>query len=125
MVVCTNRLQHSVTSSRSAALAEMMDILTHELVHVYDVRQLQLNLRDCENLAYSEVRAAREAECLGAWSQSSCTRVTAQRATQNLFPWGARQCIRKVFDRAYEDTRPFLNQTDADGMSPRQEASER
>jgi hypothetical protein len=129
MVVCTNRLlQHSsVHSSRPAALAEMTEILTHELVHVYDVRQLQLNLRDCENLAYSEVRAARQAECLGAWSPSSCTRLKAQRATRNLFPTSARQCIRKVFDRAYADTRPFANHKDdtADETSPRQGTSGR
>jgi hypothetical protein len=78
VVVCTNRLlhlqkttcdddnnnnNHTAAASSAAALAEMEEILTHELVHVYDVRQLKLDLRDCENLAYSEVRAAREAEC--------------------------------------------------------------
>jgi Peptidase M76 family len=41
----------------------MTEILSHELSHVYDVRKLLLDLRDCENLAYSEVRAARIAEC--------------------------------------------------------------
>ena len=47
----------------AAAVAEMDEIVTHELVHIFDVRHLQLDLRDCETLAYSEVRAAREAEC--------------------------------------------------------------
>jgi Peptidase M76 family len=55
--------QNQQKSQRDEQLREMEEILTHELVHVYDVRKLQLDLRDCENLAYSEVRAAREAEC--------------------------------------------------------------
>jgi hypothetical protein len=32
-------------------------------VHIYDVHVRQMDLRDCKQLAYSEVRAAREAEC--------------------------------------------------------------
>jgi Peptidase M76 family len=47
----------------TAAVAEMSEILTHELTHIYDVRQLHLDLTSCQDLAYSEVRAAREAEC--------------------------------------------------------------
>lgn len=65
IVVCTNRLKHgsSTHTPAPAAIDEMDEILTHELIHVYDVRQLQLDLRQCESLAYSEVRAARDAEC--------------------------------------------------------------
>jgi Peptidase M76 family len=93
IVVCHNRLQHNngqyafkassffapFSSSRTeskataatdapklfsaAAVAEMSEILTHELTHIYDVRQLHLDLTSCQDLAYSEVRAAREAEC--------------------------------------------------------------
>jgi Peptidase M76 family len=118
-------------------LREMEEILTHELVHVYDVRKLQLDLRDCENLAYSEVRAAREAECqrLGAslsvassssasassasggsgglWRHSSynpheaCVRTKALTATHNLFPSHGQACLQRVFDKAMKDKRPF------------------
>lgn len=54
IVVRSNRVQNS---------QEMEELVLHELIHIYDVRKLQLNLKDCESLAYSEVRAAREAEC--------------------------------------------------------------
>lgn len=109
IVVCSNRLQR--TNSRAAQIAEMQEILTHELVHVYDVRELQLDLRDCENLAYSEVRAAREAECASAWYpyQRTCVRSKALTATNNLFA-SADACLRKVFDAAMNDTRPFDRQ---------------
>ena len=104
MVVCTNRLQGRTTAARRA---EMEEILTHEFMHVYDVRQYQLDLRACENLAYSEVRAARQAECVNSWTPQSCTRVKAQTATQNLFPTTGAWCMRQVWERAYKDTRPF------------------
>lgn len=106
MVVCTNRL---FGSSKESRRAEMEEILTHEFMHVYDVRQLQLDLRDCENLAYSEVRAACQAECYNSWAPQACTWSKAQSATRNLFPKLGGWCIRKVFDKAYKDTRPFGN----------------
>jgi len=110
IVVCQNRLSKG---SRVDQQHEMEEILTHELVHVYDVRQLQLDLRDCENLAYSEVRAARQAECSTlvdtSWYpyQSWCIRQKSLTATHNLFPQTGRQCINRVFDKAMADTRPF------------------
>eukprot|EP00547_Thalassionema_nitzschioides_P010021 CAMPEP_0194224290 /NCGR_PEP_ID=MMETSP0156-20130528/37082_1 /TAXON_ID=33649 /ORGANISM="Thalassionema nitzschioides, Strain L26-B" /LENGTH=173 /DNA_ID=CAMNT_0038955763 /DNA_START=203 /DNA_END=721 /DNA_ORIENTATION=- len=60
IVLCSNRL--SLDSKD-----EMEQVLVHELMHVYDVRVNKLDLRTCENLAYSEVRAAREAECQKSW----------------------------------------------------------
>ena len=114
IVVCSNRLRH--TPGTPAALREMEEILTHEMVHVYDARQFQLDLRQCENLAYSEVRAAREAECrfappsLFRPSLSACIRERAVTATHNLFPTTARQCVQRVFETALKDERPFVNQ---------------
>lgn len=54
IVLCSNRL---------ASQREIEEVLVHELVHIYDVHVRQMDLRDCKQLAYSEVRAAREAEC--------------------------------------------------------------
>ena len=54
IVLCSNRL----SSQR-----EVEEVLVHELVHIYDVHSKKMDLRDCRQLAYSEVRAAREAEC--------------------------------------------------------------
>mmetsp|Transcript_19002 Transcript_19002/g.39069 ORF Transcript_19002/g.39069 Transcript_19002/m.39069 type:complete len:481 (-) Transcript_19002:195-1637(-) len=55
IVLCHNRIDSEPK--------EVEEILTHELTHLYDVQTLKLDLADCETVAYSEVRAAREAEC--------------------------------------------------------------
>jgi hypothetical protein len=104
-------------------IAEMEEIVTHELVHVYDVRKLQLDLRDCESLAYSEVRAARFAECSRTWYPyaRTCARYKALSATANLYPIGASACVRRVFDAAMRDARPF-GAADAD-PDPRSSAN--
>lgn len=102
VIVCHNRVQ----SER----AELEEILTHELVHLFDVQTLQLDLQRCENLAYSEVRAAKAAECRDSWHphlQSYCVRQKAICATNNLFPIEGRSCIQKVFEHAFADNRPF------------------
>jgi hypothetical protein len=101
VVVCTNR----------SGVAEMEEMLVHELIHVYDVRKLQLDLRLCENLAYSEVRAAKQAECYGGlFTSSQCVSQKAFTATQNLFPARAsQQCVQNVLQTALRDDRPFGN----------------
>jgi len=102
VVVCHNR----VDSDR----AEIEEILTHELTHLYDVQTLRLDLQECENLAYSEVRAAKAAECRSSWHphlQSYCVKQKAISATNNLFPKEGRACIKKVFEHAFRDNRPF------------------
>ena len=103
IVLCHNRIHSSKE--------EVQEILTHELVHLYDVQTLQLDLQQCENLAYSEVRAAKAAECRNAWSQLQpyCVKQKAICATNNLFPLEGRQCIQKVFAQAFRDNRPFDN----------------
>jgi Peptidase M76 family len=101
IVVCHNRLQHNGTPKSSffapfsshesnaaattdslpkfskLAEAEMSEILTHELTHIYDVRQLHLDLTSCHDLAYSEVRAAREAECASLTAAAAATTAAA------------------------------------------------
>ena len=37
--------------------------LIHELMHIYDIWTRQMDLQDCQQLAYLEVRAAQEGEC--------------------------------------------------------------
>lgn len=54
VVLCTNRLY---------TREDIEATVTHELVHIYDIEKKKLDLTKCDNLAYSEVRAAREAEC--------------------------------------------------------------
>ena len=100
VVLCSNRV-----SSRD----EVEEVLVHELVHVYDVRVQRLDLRLCENLAYSEIRAATQAECANAWlAPSMCIRNNAVAATSNLFPTAqAKTCVQRVFPHASRDTAPF------------------
>ena len=102
VVLCSNRLLLNTPD-------EMEQVLVHELVHVFDVLKLRLDLRECDNLAYSEVRAAREAECRHAWfSTHSCIQNKATVATNNLFPGPkGRACVSNVFDKAVRDRRPF------------------
>ena len=121
IVLCHNRID----SDRS----EVEEILTHELIHLYDVQTLKLDLSDCETVAYSEVRAAREAEChrsvrearrglaatiTGALDkhvyQPYCVRSIALGATRNMFPARGTACLNKVWETAYGDHRPFAAQ---------------
>ena len=127
IILCHNRIHSNID--------EIQEILTHELIHLYDVQTLQLDLSDCETVAYSEVRAAREAECtdLDAILQSStsststsknfvqeltstleqhvykpyCVRSIALGATRNMFPSEGTRCLNKVWETAYHDHRPF------------------
>lgn len=115
IIVCHNRV-HSEK-------AEIEEILSHELIHLYDVQTLRLDLQQCENLAYSEVRAAKAAECRDSWHphlQTYCVRQKAICATNNLFPVEGRSCIQRVFEHAFADNRPFHSQTTEAKMSQNQ-----
>ena len=80
--------------------------------HRIDVHSRQMDLRDCKSLAYSEVRAAREAECsnsLTSFTGNICAKDKATVATRNMFPEEGRKCVCDVFDRAIKDYAPFGN----------------
>lgn len=99
IILCANRLP---------TYDEAEEALVHELVHVHDVFALNLNLRNCEDLAYSEVRAAREAECSGypLWTfRRWCVKERATKATNCMFPERDNECIESVFEEAINDTR--------------------
>jgi len=100
VVLCANRL-HSQS--------EVEEVLVHELMHVYDVRIKEMDLRNCQQLAYSEVRAAREAECHGSsrFFKSICVKDRATVATKNMFPSQGKDCVRAVFESAMKDDSPF------------------
>jgi hypothetical protein len=78
-----------------------------------DAHSRKMDLRDCKQLAYSEVRAAREAECsnkMTSFTANICAKDTATRATRNMFPEFGRQCVCDVFDMAMKDLTPFVNE---------------
>jgi hypothetical protein len=83
-------------------------------INIYpDAHSRKMNLRDCKQLAYSEVRAAREAECsnkMTSFTANICAKDTATRATRNMFPENGRQCVCDVFDMAMKDLTPFVNE---------------
>jgi hypothetical protein len=113
IVLCSNRLGGG--GSDAADEAEMEQVLLHELIHVFDVKQLKLDLRDCVNLAYSEIRAAKFAECHESysWTQPLCVRLKAMQATHNLFPKQAESCVSQAYPKAMQDLRPFHDKKSA------------
>ena len=102
IVLCSNRLYSS---------KDFKQVLLHELIHVYDVVIRDFNLQNCELLAKSEIRAAREAECAEerfSVVKRFCVKDRATIATCNMFPDTIGQdCVRKVFDEAMKDQAPF------------------
>ena len=106
IVLCSNRLKTS----------EVEEVVTHELVHAFDYTYSRCNFDSCEGLAYSEVRAAREAECANtsafpfqlSWFKSQCIRYHASRSTSSLFPsLEAAKCVDTVLSAAMSDLAPF------------------
>lgn len=108
IVLCSNRL-HSP--------AEVQEVLVHELIHVYDMRR-GLDFHDCHQLAYSEVRAARDAECrssLNRFTLSYCVKERAGHATNNMFPHQeGGNCVGRVLEAALADRSPFHKGVAAD-----------
>ena len=103
ITVCCNRLKES----------EIEEVIVHELVHAYDYSKNRCDFSSCEGLAYSEVRAAREAECLKGFfpfefMRQSCVRDCAIRSTSNLFPkQQAATCVDAVLLKGMKDLQPL------------------
>eukprot|EP01041_Mallomonas_annulata_P002764 gene2764-5447_t len=104
ITLCTNRLQPN----------DVEEVLAHELIHVFDYRLQRCDFSSCDGLAYSEVRAAREAECRGPflfdWFRLRCIRINATKSTSNLFPASAASCVNNVFDIAVKDHSPLTSE---------------
>lgn len=111
IVLCSNRL---------SSKAEVPDAVRHELIHAFDFYVRRLDLYRCDTLAYSEVRAAREAECdpsmsvlyrapiAGAWFLESCIRERATAATSSIFPREeAERSVTHVYRDAIKDRSPL------------------
>ncbi|CAM9378974.1 unnamed protein product, partial [Phaeothamnion confervicola] len=105
LVLCANKL-----SSKD----EVRETVVHELVHYYDYCVKGLDLRECEQNAYSEIRANREAECHPRdgfwfdWRWENCVRSNALRSTRIVHPGSgkAEACVAKVFREALADASP-------------------
>ena len=113
--MCANRLRDE---------SEIEETLVHELVHAVDYCTRGIDLTKCEDLACSEVRAAREAECsettylkafplpdvARSYLHKRCTRQHATQATSAMFPRRASSCIEAAFERCFNDHVPFREQ---------------
>eukprot|EP01038_Epipyxis_sp_PR26KG_P013147 gene13147-17615_t len=101
ITICSNR----------AKKKEIEEILHHEVIHAYDYTNKRCDFSTCNGLAYSEVRAAREAECKGSYPfeflRDQCVKSYAIRSTANLFPNTASQCVAEVFEEAIKDMEPL------------------
>ena len=108
LVLCTNRLN----------VRDLQEAVTHELIHAYDYSNARCNFYECDGLAYTEVRAARESECSKYYPfeflRNYCIQEHATRSTANLFGNGARDCVKRVFDAANADLHPLPKATEKD-----------
>ena len=102
VILCNNRLKTK---------EKIEEALNHEAVHAYDFTNNRCDFNTCEGVAYSEIRAARNAECSGyypfEWLRNSCIKATATNATGNIFPRAASKCVKSVFKAAVVDISPY------------------
>jgi inner membrane protease ATP23 len=111
IALCANRL------GSSDAIEE---VLVHELVHAYDHCVTGVDLTNSHELAHSEVRAAREAECHYGkpYLWKHCIRTTAISSTRCLFgDETARRSVDHAMDAAMQDRAPL--QTPPGGLLER------
>lgn len=100
ITLCANRLRPG----------DVHEALLHEAVHAHDHLNRTADLTTLDGLAYSEIRAAREAECSDRWPilREGCIRDKASRATRNVFPTMASQpAVMRTFEQAMADERPW------------------
>jgi hypothetical protein len=102
-------------------------LLEHELIHAYDHLELGFDLSVCHELACSEIRAARAAECRSngflidmactflpyssSWCQNQtvkCVKSTAIKATSAMFSeLEAKESVAKMFDQCFVNTKSY------------------
>jgi hypothetical protein len=102
IIICCNQVKES----------KIEEVIVHELVHAYDYSKNRCEFSSCLGLAFSEVRAAREAECHAGFfpfefMRRKCIRDHAIRSTANLFPNSAAiLCVDTVLTEAIKDIEP-------------------
>ena len=110
-----NPLEITICSNRVSTSSDVGAFLLHELVHAYDYVSTKCRFDTCSGLAYSEIRAAREGECMQKssyfqWQRDLCIRRHAINSTKSFFSdKEARACVDQVFDAAVLDMDPFLS----------------
>jgi len=97
-------------------------ILTHELIHAYDLCRAEMDVTDCHHHACTEIRAANlsgDCNILREWKRlnyhildhhKSCVRrraIISVANNPNCPGIAATKAVDKVFDQCYADTEPF------------------
>lgn len=124
--ICADRIQPT----------EVQMLVNHELVHAYDYSLGRCDFSTGQGLAYSEVRAAREAECSGwflhDYFRMRCIKDHATRSTEKIFSsstttsgsspgtgvppsamMSAASCVDEVYESAMKDLEPYASSSGA------------
>lgn len=103
IILCNNRLPNR---------SDVTEVLIHESIHVYDYVNKICDFNTCDGIAYTEIRASRDAECSKyfpfQWMKYNCIKQTATSSTSNLFGKQANQCVMNVFEQAIQDHSPIV-----------------
>lgn len=104
ITICSNRVQNR---------SDIEEALTHELIHAFDYSNKRYDLRSCEGLASSEIRANKFAECkdiiFPSIFKNACAGINGSRCTANIFPTTGWMCTANVYNHAIYDDAPFEN----------------
>ncbi|PSN36776.1 hypothetical protein C0J52_19397 [Blattella germanica] len=99
-------------------------VLTHEMIHMFDYCRNNLDFKNIDHLACTEIRAANLTHCsfLSAWHQGDaspfriqsqhqeCVKTKAMQsvlAVRNVTEEEARAAVNRVFSRCYDDLEPI------------------
>jgi hypothetical protein len=99
IVLCTNRLNKD----------SIEKAIIHESIHAYDFAKGKCDFSTCEGLAYSEIRAAREADCSDKWFKNLCIKRNSKSCVTNFYSKKkASKCVNSVFKKAMLDQSPVV-----------------
>lgn len=99
IVLCANRIQKR----------EIEEVLVHESTHAYDLINKKVDFNTCEGLAYSEIRAARNADCANdsPLTKDACISYRALLSTAcSHSESDAMKCITSQYSKAMKDIEP-------------------
>jgi len=105
VIICSNNCQTP---------EKVEEILSHELVHMYDYCTAKIDFSNQKHLACSEIRAATLSSCAkfswDFWSFEDCVESKASKSVawvNNIDEKEARKVVKSVFDKCYNDLEPF------------------
>ncbi|XP_076659951.1 mitochondrial inner membrane protease ATP23 homolog [Halictus rubicundus] len=115
IVVC----QNTATSK-----GVVQGVLSHEMIHMFDYCRNNMDLKNIDHVACTEIRAANLCHCsfLGAWVQGLASPFNIKEAHQNcvkdkaiksvlavrkVSEYDAREAVNRVFEKCYNDLEPI------------------